>query len=95
MEGFKLGFKIVAREDVKIIKTYMTCVVDNHNKFYEVSKMEHQGKYMCKIHYGRIGTNGESKKHAFDFESDRDVFFNKKIQEKLKKGYKIINKSKK
>jgi poly [ADP-ribose] polymerase len=61
-----------------------TDLKDNHNKFWQI---ERNGTHVA-THWGRVGaTSGQTKSFAFGDESKAEAFFEKKIKEKMKKGY--------
>lgn len=65
-----------------------------HNKFYEFQGIQSNGRYTVKATYGRIGQAGQVSV-IYDGVSkiDADKEFQKKMQEKVKKGYVLILKN--
>ena len=58
-----------------------------HNKFWSY---EIDDKNNVVIRWGRMGTKGQSKAYAFNSKWDADHFVDKKIGEKIRKGYKKV-----
>jgi predicted DNA-binding WGR domain protein len=93
---FKLGFKVVKRENVIISEdeVYMTCinVQEKHNKFYKLKVHPHTGivnRWVVNHVYGAIGSarpTGNSDK-VFNNEFEARDYFRKKVKTQLKKGY--------
>jgi predicted DNA-binding WGR domain protein len=65
-----------------------------HNKFYEFQGIQSNGRYTVKATYGRIGQAGQIAV-IYDGVSkiDADKEFQKKMQEKVKKGYVLVAKN--
>ena len=63
--------------------SYLELSVSNSHKFYEVTVKATR----VILRYGRIGTEGRSEEHAFDSEGQAQSFAQRKIDEKLRKGY--------
>lgn len=57
----------------------------NSHKFYEITTHENQVTFR----FGRIGDNGQTKTETYETHEKADAEAGKKIQEKLKKGYKF------
>lgn len=66
-----------------IEKTYLEFSGGTSHKFYEVTVEA----VRVIIRYGRIGTEGRVEEHAFDSERQAQSFAQRKIEEKLRKGY--------
>ena len=63
--------------------TYLELSVGTSHKFYEVTVETTR----VILRYGRIGTEGRSEECAFDSEDQAQSFAQRKIDEKLRKGY--------
>lgn len=90
---FKLSFKIIKPKfthNPDFIE--LTHTEDGHGKYYAISlsRLKRSG-YDVTIIYGKIGTNYQSKNHNFSTEEMAYSFMRKKRDEKIKKGYKIVN----
>ena len=64
-----------------------------HNKFYEFQGIQTNGRYTVKATYGRIGQAGQVTV-IYDgiSKTEADKEFQKKMQDKVKKGYKLVSK---
>ncbi len=73
--------------DLQIEKSYLEFSDESKHshKFYEVTIQENQVTFR----FGRIGDNGQSKTETYETHEKLNEEVRKKIQEKLKKGYKI------
>lgn len=58
----------------------------NNNKFYNI-KIEDGASYEVQIHYGRVGTSGQRTSKSFGSIYQAESFYEKKLSEKLNKGY--------
>jgi predicted DNA-binding WGR domain protein len=65
-----------------------------HNKFYEFQGIQSNGRFTVKATYGRIGQAGQVTV-IYDgvSKTDADKEFQKKMQEKVKKGYVLVAKN--
>lgn len=65
-----------------------------HNKFYEFQGIQTNGRFTVKATYGRIGQAGQVSV-IYDGVSkiDAEKEFQKKMQEKVKKGYVLVVKN--
>lgn len=94
---FKLGFKVVKRENVVIDKdeVKLHCTVENHNKYYYMKVLPRQGfadKFTVATKYGRIGnTTTGTKNNHFNTLDEAKLYLQKKTQIQIKKGYRIVN----
>lgn len=68
-------------------KTIYTCAEKHHNKVWA---FQTNGTEVT-IEWGRIGGNTEQQIKTFGNDYELQTFLNKKIQEKLKKGYKLAS----
>ena len=70
-----------------------TCTVDGYNKFWnvhwDITKIGTKNCY--KTVWGEIGTRGSVSPKSFDTEFQLRQWIEKKVDEKLKKGYVEIN----
>lgn len=93
-EPFSLGIRIKIGDPRNNFKSSnkmrYECTVDDHNKFYELHLLPEGANYLVDIKYGKIGTQGSFNKHRFTDEAGAKRFFQKKIDEKLKKGYRRV-----
>jgi predicted DNA-binding WGR domain protein len=98
-EPFSFGLKIKiagSKKKTDRNKVRLEHTTDGHNKFYEIEYLGiHDAirspintNYKIKITYGKIHTQGSVSQHGFNNEEAARHFMEKKIQEKLKKGYK-------
>ena len=70
---------------VKEARYILTDVVDNHNKFWNITL----NGTSVKTQWGRVGEEGASKPFPHTSEYQAEAFFDKKCREKEKKGYKL------
>ena len=63
---------------------------DNNNKFYKASIRQSGIVYIVDTNWGRVGASGQSKSYDFDELQEAEYFYEKKVGEKEKKGYKQI-----
>lgn len=58
-------------------------------KYWEIQKpvKAASGQHVVRVHFGRIGTDGQTHINAFWSEEGADKYYSKKVQEKLGKGY--------
>jgi predicted DNA-binding WGR domain protein len=70
-------------EDMGIETSYLELSVGTSHKFYEVTVEATQ----VILRYGRISTEGRREEYNFDTESQAQTFAQRKIDEKLRKGY--------
>lgn len=64
------------------------------NKFWEIEKPNVQqavGTFSVRVRFGRIGTEGQSHINVFYAPQNAEAYYNKKVNEKLAKGYKIVS----
>lgn len=59
----------------------------NSNKFYTIELHDKDGIYEVYIEYGRVGKSSQQIDYNFSSLYQAESFFNKKIREKIKKGY--------
>ena len=67
---------------------------DENNNYYEYDdgktskfwRITTQGKEVI-VHYGRLGTDGQTRARTFDDETEVDKHLKSMIKEKIKKGY--------
>jgi len=71
------------KEDMGIETSYLELSVGTSHKFYEVTVEATR----VILRHGRIGTEGRSEAHGFDNEGQAQSFAQRKIDEKLRKGY--------
>jgi predicted DNA-binding WGR domain protein len=66
----------------------MECVNadQNHKKFWSAYVSDN----LVLVEWGRIGTNGSSKRYGFASEEEANKFFQSKAIEKFRHGYKIV-----
>jgi predicted DNA-binding WGR domain protein len=58
-------------------------------KFWEIFPVNLSGyDYIVRVRYGRIGTNGQENIKVFERESAAKRYYDEKIEEKCRKGYK-------
>jgi predicted DNA-binding WGR domain protein len=92
--GFKLSFE--KKKNVGIDHVRLEHTEGGHNKFYIIQLLK-QGNsistnFTVTITYGKMNTAGSVKRHGFTTQEDAYKFINKKMGEKIRKGYKrIIN----
>lgn len=91
--GFKLKFE--KKINLGIDHVHLEHTEYGHNKFYIIQLLK-QGNsaltnFTVAIKFGKKHTAGNVKKHGFQTLQDSYKFINKKIEEKIKKGYKRIN----
>jgi len=92
--GFKLSFE--KKRNVGIDHVKLEHKEAGHNKFYIIQLHRlgnsEQTNFTVSIHYGKMNTTGNTKRHGFQTLEDAYKFINKKMGEKIKKGYeRIIN----
>ena len=60
-------------------------------KFWEIFPVDEfaKGEYVVRVKYGRIGTAGQENVKIFSYESGAERYYDEKIREKVKKGYKL------
>ncbi len=63
---------------------------ERHQKFWEIELDEET----LTTWWGRIGTEGQSKRKEFDSEEQAKAEYNKLIKEKTGKGYKLVDSGK-
>lgn len=63
---------------------YLECIDEKHYKFYKLEKVDKS--IIAK--YGRIGTSDQFHTYSYDTEEKMIIDFDKKLKEKLDKGYK-------
>jgi predicted DNA-binding WGR domain protein len=63
---------------------------ENSHKFYLINVTDGIGSYESgiKTTYGRIGSNGHVRTKYFETEGEAIAYKNKKISQKIQKGYK-------
>lgn len=92
--GLKLNFKEKKRDpDLNHIELLHN--TEGHNKYYVLSLthdkrtgISQQFPFVVVITYGKVGTLGGTLTHKFAEKHLAHDFMNKRMQEKLKKGYK-------
>jgi len=69
----------------------LECTTGGHNKFYEFHGLQNNGRYTVKALYGAIG---QAPKVSIIYDGDNSVEaneeFQKKLNEKKKKGYVLV-----
>lgn len=60
---------------------------DNHRKFYVITV----DRRWVTLHWGRIGTRGQSQKIGFFCNVEADAFGRKKTSTKLDRGYVVVS----
>jgi predicted DNA-binding WGR domain protein len=58
------------------------------NKFWEIEKPVWSAGWVVSVHFGRIGTNGQHHINVFSTDTAAAVYYDKKVSEKIAKGYK-------
>ena len=58
------------------------------NKFWEIEKPVCSAGWVVSVHFGRIGTNGQHHINVFSTPVAAAVYYDKKVSEKIAKGYK-------
>jgi len=72
----------------------LECTTAGHNKFYEFQGIESKGRFTVKGFYGRIGqVASEVVIYDGDNRAEANKEFEKKKNEKLKKGYIVVSKN--
>lgn len=95
-EQFSLGvrFKITGQSTKSPNRVRLEHKEEHHNKFYELELIPPTEikpmSWSVQITYGRIGTFGSTTKETYTDEQLARKFFHRKLQEKIKKGYKRV-----
>lgn len=91
--GFKLKF-IEKRKEADFNFVRLEHKEDGHNKYYEIKVLpignSSLTKFSTESKYGKIGSIGGVKKQGFQTLSKALTSVQKKVAEKLKKGYKRV-----
>ena len=90
--GLKLNF--TKRKDANINYAELRHTEEGHNKFYTI-RLVPQGNlpithHVVIITFGKISTGGGEKVRKFKELTEAYKFINKKLEEKIRKGYKRI-----
>lgn len=72
--------------------SYYENTSNGHNKFWKITDLS---DILVEVHYGPIGKLGIKKTFNFDNIDEKNIFLNKKIEEKEKKGYIKVGKKEK
>jgi poly [ADP-ribose] polymerase len=90
LEDFK-QYK-VHKNSEQSFSAYLMCadIKNNNNKFYICQLLEQDGDFYFWTRYGRVGDNGVSElNNVYDI-SQAEKDFNKKVREKVRKGYEVL-----
>lgn len=92
--GFGLKLKFEKKRNIGIDHVRLEHTENGHNKFY-VIQLHKKGNstatnFTVSITYGKMNTQGSVKNHGFQTLEDSYKFINKKMGEKIRKGYKRI-----
>jgi len=77
------------------MKCYLENTIENHNKFYELwscgfkNQSGDWNRLFLNIRFGKIGTDGKTIIQKFQNLFDLQSVFDKKVREKIRKGYRI------
>lgn len=73
-------------------KTRYEFIGGTSKKFWEIEKpFASQGQWAVRVHFGRIGTEGQNHINVFYSENGANAYYTKKVNEKLGKGYKNVS----
>lgn len=74
-------------------KTRYEFIGGTSKKYWEIYEpfSTSPGQWAVHVHFGRIGTDGQNHINAFYTAAGAQNYYNKKVQEKLGKGYKNVS----
>lgn len=73
-------------------KTRYEFIGGTSKKFWEIEEVsESNGQWAVRVHFGRIGTDGQNHINVFYSKAGAQAHYDKKVAEKLGKGYKNVS----
>lgn len=68
---------------------HLECTTGGHNKFWKIWTIGNG--VTVKTKFGQIGTDGTTVVKDFDYRYQAQTYINQKVEEKINKGYVVIN----
>jgi predicted DNA-binding WGR domain protein len=92
-KDFSLGIKFsISGEKNKEKNFVMLESPEKDDAYYSVTFKNYANKtYDVLRHYGKKGTQGDKERHVFNDYDKARKFFDRKIKDKIKRGYREVN----